>query len=138
MLTTSEPDREREQELLEQTQAYLKYRNRGHDPPPPLAAAWGQFYECYAPRLRAELARWHLTAPEREDCFQEVWVSVVSHLGQFRHDLGRACLSTWLTTVARSKAVDMLRRRHPAEGWLGGIEDALLDTSPDPAANCAP
>jgi RNA polymerase sigma-70 factor, ECF subfamily len=137
MQTTSVQDRESDAELLDKTQAYLEYRSRGHDPPSYLAAAWDQFYDGYAPRLRAELARWHMTAVEREDCFQEVWVSVVSHLGQFRRDQGRACLSTWLTTLTRNKAVDLLRRRHRAESLIGGAEDTLLDSSPDPAADCA-
>ena len=136
MPTTSEQDRECDQELLDQTQAYLEFLSRGHDPPPALAAAWDRFYDCYVPRLRAVLSGWHLTVAEREDCLQEVWLSVISHLGQFRPDPSRACLSTWLTTLARNKATDVLRRRHPAEDLLRDAADVRLDTSPDPAADC--
>ncbi len=138
MPTTSEHDRECDQELLNQTQDYLEYRSRGHDPPPALAAAWDRFYDRYARRLRAVLARLDMTAAEQEDCLQEVWMSVVAHLGKFQRDDGRAHLSTWLTTVARNKAVDMLRRRrrHPVDSLFGSVEDALFDTSPDAAADC--
>jgi RNA polymerase sigma-70 factor (ECF subfamily) len=138
MPTTSEHERECDQELLNQTQAYLEYRSRGHDPPPALAAAWDRFYDCYARRLRGVLALLDMTAAEQEDCLQEVWMSVVAHLGKFQCDDGRACLSTWLTTVARNKAVDILRRRRRdrADGLFGSVEDALFDTSPDAAADC--
>jgi len=136
MTTTTEQDRESDQELIDQTQAYLEYRSRGLDPPPPLAAAWDRFYDCHTPRLRAVLAHWHLTAAEREDCLQEVWMAIVAHLSEFRPDPGRACLSTWLTTVVRNKAADVLRCRHPAAGLRGGAEDALLDTGLDPATDC--
>ena len=139
MPTTSEHDRECDQELLNQTQDYLEYRSLGNDPPPALAAAWDRFYDCYARRLPAVLARFDMTAAEQEDCLQEVWMSIVAHLGKFQCDDGRARLSTWPTTVARNKAVDILRRRRRdrADGLFGSVEDALFDTSPDAAADCA-
>jgi hypothetical protein len=122
MPTTSARDRDDDQELLDQAQAYLEYRSRGHDPPPPFAAARDQFYDCYAPRLRDVLTSWDMTAAERDDCLQEVWMSIVIHLTQFQRYDARACISTWLTVVARYKAMDVLqlRRRHPAGALFGG------------------
>ena len=63
-------------------------------------------------------------------------MAVVARLCQFRPDPGRACVLTWLTTVARNKATDVLRHRRPSECLAEGNEDALLDTSRDPAAEC--
>jgi RNA polymerase sigma-70 factor (ECF subfamily) len=127
-----EPDRA----TLEAIKAYLDCRSRGIEPPPRLAAAWEAFYGSYAPRIRKFLRRWALSEADRNDCLQEVWHEVVSQLGRFGHDPGRARLSTWLMTLARNKAVDVIRRRsrHPLESLDDSGEAAALDPGPDPSA----
>ncbi len=131
MPRSSEQVRESEAALLDQTQAYLEYRSRGLDPPPPLPTAWNRFYGYYVPKLRHAFARWNLPVAERDDCFQEVWVAVVAQLPQFRRD-GVASFSTWLITLARNKRADALRHRgiHRVEGLF---DDSLLGIGPDPA-----
>jgi RNA polymerase sigma-70 factor (ECF subfamily) len=63
-----------------------------------------------------------------QDVFLRVWDKAVT----FNSDLGRA--STWLASVARNRAIDVLRsRRKRPEGNLAGfsIEDALDLPSPN-------
>ncbi len=122
-------------ELLDALKSYLICRSRGVEPPPPLAEAWQDFYEYYAPRIRTFLRRWALSEADRNDCLQDVWHEVVAGLGHFAHDPGRACLSTWLMTLARNKAVNAIRRRsrHAVESL--GVREAMAvrDPGPDPA-----
>jgi RNA polymerase sigma-70 factor, ECF subfamily len=123
-------------QFLDEIKAYLDCRSRGVEPPPPLAEAWEGFYGFYAPRIRTFLKRWALSEADRSDCVQDVWHEVVAHLAHFGHDPGRARLSTWLMTLARNKAVDVIRRRsrHAIES-LGDHEDLVaMDPRPDPAA----
>jgi RNA polymerase sigma-70 factor (ECF subfamily) len=68
-----------------------------------------------------------------EDVFQQVMTEAWRRRGQY--DPGRAGLTTWLLTIARSRALDELRRRRPepvdpaavAEALLEGHEDILLE-----------
>src|SRR5262249_13401906 len=87
---------------------------------------------------RALFRKWRLPDADREDCLQEVWVEVVAHLGRFQHDPRRGRLSTWLTTLARNKAADSIRRRsrHPSQPLEEGDALALLDPVPGPVADC--
>jgi RNA polymerase sigma-70 factor (ECF subfamily) len=100
-----------DQELLENTKAYLECRSRGAEPAPTLVDAWDQFYRALEPAIKSAFTKWHLPYADRDDCLQDVWVEVIAHLGGFEHDPRRARLSTWVTTMARHKAVDWIRRR---------------------------
>jgi RNA polymerase sigma-70 factor, ECF subfamily len=123
------------QELVDELKAYLLCRSSGVDPPLPLAEAWEGFYGYYSPRIRTFLKKWALSEADRNDCLQEFWQEVVAGLGHFAHDPGRACLSTWLMTLARNKAVDAIRRRsrHAFESLGEGEATAVMDPGPDPA-----
>jgi len=122
--------------LCDKLKAYLECRSRNVAPPPPLAEAWDHFYQFYAPRIRGFLSRSGLPEADREDCLQDVWCEVVAHLADLPYDPRRGCLSTWLITVARHRAVDTLR--HHRHRSAGRIEDgaALVDPGPGPAAAC--
>ncbi len=128
---------ESERELLEMTKAYLECRSQGMDPSPILVEAWERFYRSHEPRLRALLEKWRLSDADREDCLQEVWVEVVAHLGHFQHDPRRGRLSTWLTTLARNKAADSIRRRtrHPFQSLGEDTEVPLADPVLGPEAD---
>jgi len=127
-----------DRELLEMTKAYLECRARGMDPSPVLVEAWEQFYRSYEPRLRAFLEKCRLADADLEDCLQDVWVEVVAHLGHFQHDPRRGRLSTWLTTLARNKAVDSIRRRsrHSMQSLGRDDEVPLADLPLGPEADC--
>jgi RNA polymerase sigma-70 factor, ECF subfamily len=126
----------RDEEGLDEIKAYLLCRSCGVEPPPPLAEAWDGFYHYYAPRIRTFLRKWALSEADRNDCLQDVWQEVVARLSGFAHDPGRACLSTWLMTLARNKAVDVIRRRsrHAFESLGESAAIAAMDPGTDPAA----
>ncbi len=66
-----------------------------------------------------------------EDCVQEVFVSLWRGAGRF--DPARARLTTWLFTITRNTAIDMLRRRSARraeslpEDWQAGEEPDTAD-----------
>lgn len=73
---------------------------------------------------------------EAEDALQEVFISIWNRAGSFDPD--RSSPSTWLSTIARNKAIDRLRSRRSR---LTGapIEEAfdLADDAPDAFAAAA-
>ena len=81
--------------------------------------AWDAFVQRYAPVIMAAVGRIlsaRGSASDRqiaEDISQDVFVRLIK--SDFRllrtYDPGRASLTTWLTIIARSSAIDFLRRR---------------------------
>lgn len=78
--------------------------------------ALGALYDLHAPGLLA-LARRILAhaadAADAEEVLQEVFLHVWNHAG--RYDSARSSVSTWLTLITRSRAIDRLRSRKVVE-----------------------
>jgi RNA polymerase sigma-70 factor, ECF subfamily len=74
------------------------------------SAALGTLYDRYS-RLVFSLA-FHIVNDEAvaEEVTQEVFLQVWNKAGSYQTDLGK--FSTWLTSVARHRAIDCLRRRN--------------------------
>jgi RNA polymerase sigma-70 factor (ECF subfamily) len=70
-------------------------------------SALGELYrELHPPILRYLRA---LEPVEGEDLASEVWLDVIAHLDRFRGD--RGALRSWTFTIARSRLIDLRRRR---------------------------
>lgn len=65
---------------------------------------------------------------EAEDVMQEVLMQVWRGASSFI--VGRGSLGGWLAVVARNRAIDVLRRRHPSDP----IDEVTLSSSPNLAA----
>lgn len=98
--------------------------------------AWSAFVERTMPVIAAAVRRVIRPGPAgsrelAEDAIQEVFVRLIAR--DYRllrmYDEERAKLTTWLTVVARSTAIDMLRRRR--------LETVSLDAEPPGAALAA-
>jgi RNA polymerase sigma-70 factor (ECF subfamily) len=91
--------------------------------------AFGEFYDRHAPRVLGMLTRMLGRSGDAEDVLQEVFLQVWSRAADY--DFHRATPLAWLIVVARSRALDHLRRRKlrglPTDQTEQGTED-------DPAA----
>jgi RNA polymerase sigma-70 factor (ECF subfamily) len=67
-----------------------------------------------------------------EDVFQQVFLEAWQRGASY--DPGRAAPHTWIMTIARSRAIDHLRRRVPEPRDPSGTT-AMLEAEPDPAAD---
>jgi RNA polymerase sigma-70 factor (ECF subfamily) len=70
-------------------------------------------YQRHAGRVKALALRVLGSPPEAEEIVQETFVEVWRRAGQY--DLGRGAVRAWITTIARSRAIDRLRSRGVGE-----------------------
>ncbi len=98
-------------------------------------AAFAQLYERTSGHLFAVVLRIQRDRAQAEDLLQEIYVSVWKAAAGF--DAARSQPLTWLTHIARNRAIDSLRRAQaqPRTESLSAAEDD--DERPDPQERLA-
>ncbi len=136
--------------LLEMTQGYLVSRVNREASDARLMEAWTQFYGLYSELIRRFAISRGLRNSDVDDCVQDVWTEVARRLADFEHQGDRPRLRSWIYTVVRSKATDIVRYKirtnteslnepgnagrlpnasgDPAVSWERNWEAALLKT----------
>jgi RNA polymerase sigma-70 factor (ECF subfamily) len=92
-------------------------------------AALARFYDRFAGPAMALLQRVVGSRAEAEEILQDVFVELWRRAGEY--DAARGAVSTWVMTVARSRALDALRARQRRGG--GRQVPAEMVTLPAPA-----
>ncbi len=128
-LEDSDPE---DDDICAQLREYLEYRSRGIDPPASLTEAWDRFYRTSLPRLRTSLRRLGLYEADREDCIQEVWSKLLARPDAVPARRQMTELTAWLLTVARNRAIDMMRRRRLSPADLNDQTLDIVDDGPAP------
>jgi RNA polymerase sigma-70 factor (ECF subfamily) len=103
-------------------------------------AAFGQLYERTSGHLFAVVLRIQRDRGQAEDLLQEIYVSVWKAAASF--DAARSQPLTWLTSIARNRAIDSLRRTQAQPQMESTTRDddderpdateALADPNPGP------
>jgi len=74
-------------------------------------AAFAAFYDRHAARVLGLLHKWMADRADVEDVLQEIFWQVWLRAAQY--DPARAAPGVWLVLIARSRALDSLRRHRP-------------------------
>lgn len=75
--------------------------------------AWQQIVRRYGPLVYRWSQRWSLQPADREDLFQEIFRSVAVGLPNFSREQPGTSFRSWLWTLTRNRAADLLRRHKP-------------------------
>ena len=103
-------------------------------------AAFATLYERTSPHLFAVVLRINRDRAQAEDILQEVYVNVWRAAKGF--DAAQSQPLTWLTSIARNRAIDSLRRNQTRpqiqgsgafDGAADGEDDSVYDTVADSA-----
>ncbi len=84
------------------------------------AGAWDRLVSLYAPLVHHWCRRWTLQDDDLADVFQEVFKTLILHIGEFRRDRKGDTFRGWLRTIARNKVLDHFRKH--AREVEGGSE----------------
>lgn len=96
-------------------------------------AAFEALYRDTSSRLFGVCLRVLPDRAEAEDVLQEVYVSVWNKASQF--DPARAGAMTWLSMIARNRAIDRLRARPPLRSTPLDLSEDLVDSGATPQQN---
>jgi RNA polymerase sigma-70 factor (ECF subfamily) len=99
------------------TAASLVERAQAHDP-----AAWRRLVTLYGPLVYSWARRRGLRAEDSADVVQEVFRSLVAHIGRFRRDRPGDSFRGWLWTITHNKVRDYWRRQELQPQAAGGAE----------------
>src|SRR4051812_2550420 len=103
--------------------------------------AFARLYDRTSPHLFAVVLRINRDRAQAEDVLQEVYVNVWRAARSF--DAAQSQPLTWLTSIARNRAIDSLRRKHAEPSVRSAattddeehdVYDDLADTAPGPLA----
>ena len=139
-MTARQPDGTTYLPLLQDTQAYLQSLLRRQAVDSVLAESWEEFYRVYDALIRRFAVARGMRHADVDDCVQEVWGAVAMKLVDFQRPENRPGLRSWLYTLVRSKATDLIRRKgRQAARRFGGDSQSFAEprgNEPDPAELC--
>lgn len=91
------------------------------------AAAFGRFYDAYAPMVYRMAEQWMMDAAEAEDVCHDVFMEVMDKAGSYNP--ARGSVEAWLAVRTRSRSMDRLRKHQRvsvAEEWEINREADIL------------
>lgn len=94
------------------------------------AAALERLYELTSPALFGCLTRMLRRRSVAEEALQDVFVTIWQRAGQFRPERGRAM--AWLVSIARYRAIDLLRRERLAPALVAEPAEAAAAVAEAP------
>ena len=85
--------------------------------------AFSRLYRLTSPKLYAVAIRILKNEQSAQDCIQDSYLSVWQHAAAYQS--GRAAPMTWMTTIVRNRAIDLLRKQ-PLDPLKTEVEARLV------------
>lgn len=98
-------------ETISQAGEYLRCCANSLIPSDEARIEWERFYQHCDATIRRFASTFRGRGVDVDDCTQEVWTDLIGNLPDFKMDATRGQFNSWLYTIVRSKATDILRRQ---------------------------
>ncbi len=92
-------------------------------------ASWQQFFDMYGKMIYGLARRAGLSDADAQDAVQETIIAVAKKLPQFNYDPALGSFKSWLSTMARWRITDQLRKRNYQSGGQQHARETRLNTS---------
>lgn len=92
--------------------------------------AWIRFDQRYRPIATAVARRFGLGATDAEDVAQQTMIAFLREWRLRRYDSDRARLRTWIVTIVRHRAIDLVRARGRGIGPLAELDTGAAEAIP--------
>jgi len=102
------------QQVLSNTQNYVRKRLCGDPCPRDLIEAWRRFYLTHEPLVHVLVARHGLAGPQAEGCARQIWIGMLVGLPKLHPPVTYDAFLDWLQQLAAVKADDCRVTSAPA------------------------
>lgn len=122
-------------ETITQAGEYLRLCAESRSPNETTRVEWERFYRHCDATIRRFAGTFRGRGVDVDDCTQEVWADLIRSLPHFKLDSPRGRFDSWLYTIVRSKATDILRRqdRRPTTDLSPAVMACVTTSEADPS-----
>lgn len=96
-----------------------------------MESAFEQLYKSTSAQLFGVLLRILRTEALAEEALQDTYIKIWNNAGKYRHD--KSSPRTWLVSIARNHAIDVLRKRSSREDVELNLDTPTMESLPDRA-----
>jgi len=93
--------------------------------------SWNDFFIQFNDYLRSLAYCYKLPSQDVDDVVQEVFVSMANHFKENKFDSAKGKIHSWVTTFAKWRMVDIIRRNQRKNKQITSGDDLLMEMQPD-------
>jgi RNA polymerase sigma-70 factor (ECF subfamily) len=92
---------------------------------------WNDFFTQFNEYLRSLAYSYKLPSQDVDDVVQEVFVSMANYFKENKFDSAKGKIHSWVTTFAKWRMVDIIRRNQRKNKRITSGDDLLMEMQPD-------
>jgi RNA polymerase sigma-70 factor (ECF subfamily) len=93
--------------------------------------SWNAFFEQFNEYLKTLAHSYKLPSQDVDDVVQEVFISMANYFRENKFDSSKGNIYSWVTTFAKWRMVDIIRRNQRQHKHVTTGDDLLMEMQPD-------
>lgn len=93
--------------------------------------SWNAFFEQFNEYLKSLAQSYKLPSQDVDDVVQEVFISMANYFRENKFDSSKGNIYSWVTTFAKWRMVDIIRRNQRQHKHVTTGDDLLMEMQPD-------
>lgn len=92
---------------------------------------WDSFFNEFHSYLRALACSYKLPSQDVDDVVQEIFIAMAKYFQEQKFDSSKGNICSWVTTFAKWRIVDIIRRNQRQNKHVTSGDDLLMEMQPD-------